>query len=393
MRLTTIRRQRPEKADISFLSEKNAEGVRAFHASFPMYAATPLRPLAALARELGVRGFYVKDESFRFGLNAFKVLGGSYAAGRYLAQRLGVEISDLPYGRLTAADTRDRLGPITFVTTTDGNHGRGVAWTARELGQRSVVYMPRGTRPERLENIRREGAEASILPMGYDDAVRFARRQAEENGWVLLQDTSFPGYREVPAWIMAGYGTMALEIYRQIPEPPTHIFLQAGVGSMAGAVTGFFANVYPGPEKPVIVIVEPETADCVFRTAQAADGQLHAAPEPLVTIMAGLACGEVCDMAWGILESWADFALAVPDEVTVRGMRRLARPLDGDPRVVSGESGAVTTGAVEALLTEPDYAGLRRALRLDEQAVILCVSTEGATDKENYRHIVGEGVL
>ncbi len=393
MRLTPIARRGPERADISFLSEKSAGAVRAFHASFPLYAATPLRSLTALAKELGVRGLYVKDESFRFGLNAFKVLGGSYAAGRYLAGRLGVDIAELPYPRLTSPAVRDRLGPITFVTTTDGNHGRGVAWTARELGQRSVVYMPRGTRPERLENIRREGAEASVLAMGYDDAVRFARRQAEEKGWVLLQDTTLPGYREVPVWIMAGYGTMALEMYHQIPMPPTHIFLQAGVGSMAGAVTGFFANVYPGAEKPIVVVVEPDAADCVFRTAAAADGRLHAAPEPLTTIMAGLACGEVCDIAWDILESWADFALAVPDEVTVRGMRRLARPLDSDARVISGESGAVTTGAAEALLTEPDLDGLRRALGLDASSVILCVSTEGATDKENYRNIVGEGIL
>ncbi len=390
MEIAPIVRRTGDAAFFERFSEKNAEKVRAFHASFPMYRETPLRPLSGLVNRLGIRGFYVKDESYRFGLNAFKVLGGSWAAARYVAKRLDIPLDELSFERIVSDEVRTRLGDVTFVTTTDGNHGRGVAWTARQLRQKAVVYMPKGTRPERLENIRKEGADASITEMSYDDAVRFTRRQAEANGWVMMQDTTLPGYSEIPGWIMEGYGTMAFEAYRQLPEPPTHIFVQAGVGSMAGAVAAFFASVYPQERKPVITVVEPLTADCVFQTAKAADGKLHAASGKLDTMMAGLACGEVCGLAWELLESCADFAIVCGDEASVEGMRLLASPVGDDPAVVSGESGAATTGLAAMLLANPSCDGIRRTLKLDGQSVILCFSTEGATDVENYCRVTGK---
>ena len=240
---------------------ETARRVRAFHAGFPAYRPTPLVRLDALARELGAAGIWVKDESFRFGLNAFKVLGGSWALGRVIAERLGCALEDLPYERLVSAETRERLGELTFVTATDGNHGRGVAWAAQRLGQRCVVYMPRGSARERLENIRVLGAEATITEYCYDDAVRLAARHAAERGWVLVQDTAWPGYETVPGWIMEGYTTMGLEIAEQLGGiRPTHLFLQAGVGSMAGAMAAFFTALY-GAQRPRIVIVEPLPAD------------------------------------------------------------------------------------------------------------------------------------
>lgn len=384
------------KGSASFLERfggKSAEVVHRFHASFPMYKETPLQSLSGMAKKLGIRGLYVKDESYRFGLNAFKVLGGSWAAARYIAERLGIPVDELSFVKITSDEVRERLGDITFVTTTDGNHGRGVAWTARQLRQKAVVYMPKGTRPERLQNIQKEGADASITEMCYDDAVRFACRQAEENGWVLMQDTTLPGYEEIPAWIMEGYGTMAWEAYRQLPVPPTHIFLQAGVGSMAGAVAAFFASAYPDAKKPIITVVEPITADCVFRTAKAADGKLHPASGKLETMMAGLACGEVCALAWDLLAQCADFAMVCEDEVSADGMRMLAHPMTGDPLIVSGESGAVTAGIVAALRMDSANEQICRALGLDEQSVALCFSTEGATDVENYHRITGENIV
>ena len=391
MNITPIKPISNQKAYISFLDETRVRSVHSFHASFPMYKETPLVSLSNLARELGISGLYVKDESFRFGLNAFKVLGGSYAAGRYIAKKLQVDISGLNFDKITSDAIRKQLGEITFVTATDGNHGRGVAWTARQLKQNSVVYMPKGTKSERLQNIQKEGAEASILTLCYDDAVRYARRQSEENGWVLMQDTMLPDYREIPQWIMEGYSTMAWEIHRQMPVRPTHIFLQAGVGSMAGTVAAFFSNVYKGNDKPIIVVVEPEKAACIFRTAQMADGKLHAATGNLDTMMAGLACGEPCSLAWDILESYADFALVCDDDVSVTGMRLLANPKPGDTRIVSGESGAVTTGVVAKLFsTESACSSLREELHLDNDSVILCISTEGATDRENYQRITGQ---
>lgn len=385
----------PRKPDAwqapAWLNEQTIQEVRQFHASFPMYQKTPLRDLENLAGLMGIRKFLVKDESYRFGLNAFKVLGGSYAIGNYLAKKLGIPLKDLPYERMISDEIHRKLGEITFITATDGNHGRGVAWTAHQLKQHAVVYMPKGTSPERLENIRKEGAEASITDLNYDDAVRKAAQEAREKGWVLVQDTSWEGYEDIPRWIIQGYGTMALEAYEQLPERPTHIFLQAGVGSMASAVSGFFANVYPGKEKPVIVIVEPEQADCIFRTAQAADGRLHAVTGDMPTMMAGLACGEPCRLGWEVLAGAADYALRCDDSITAKGMRILGAPAGDDPRVISGESGAVTSGTAASLLTDDRYEQLKEKLHLDRDSVVLCFSTEGATDLLNYRRVVWDG--
>ena len=364
---------------------ETARTIQAFHESFPEYSPTPLVRLNALAKDLGVKGIFVKDESKRFGLNAFKVLGGSHAIGRRIARMLGVEFSALSCALMTSAETRAKLGGLTFITATDGNHGRGVAWTAQRLGQKSVVYMPRGTARERLENIRRLGATADITDMNYDDTVRYCSRLADENGWILVQDTSWPGYEEIPRWIMQGYTTMGLEIARQLDgEKPTHIFLQAGVGAMAGAMAGFFADLC-GDAPPVITVVEPHRANCFYRTAGANDGKLHAVGGDLNTIMAGLACGEPCPLAWELLRSTAANYASIPDWVAAEGMRLLGRPLPGDTAVCSGESGASAFGfAVEALRRRD----LRESLRLDAHSRILCISTEGDTDRENCRRIL-----
>ena len=378
------------KFSLDFMSLENARKVQAFHGSFPMYQETPLVNLKETAKILGVGGIYVKDEAFRFGLKAFKVLGGSYAMGSYLAQKLGRSIQELPYERLVSAEVKKELGDITFVTATDGNHGRGVAWTASRLGQKAVVYMPRGSARERLENIQAEGAQASITDLNYDEAVRLANRQGEEKGWVMVQDTAWEGYEDIPEWIMQGYGTMGYEAFCQLPEKPTHIFLQAGVGSMAGAVTGFFAGVY-GKERPVITIVEPNKADCIFRTAQASDGKLHFVTGDMDTIMAGLACGEPCSIGWKVLKDYADNFISCPDYMAAQGMRILGNPAAGDDRVIAGESGASAFGCVSEILRNPEYAGIKEKLGLNEHSRILFFNTEGDTDQENYRSIVWDG--
>lgn len=384
-------RRAPLSGEAVHFTGEAAAQVRRFHETVPGYCVTPLVSLSALARELNVAGIHVKDESYRFGLNAFKGLGGSYSAGMYLASRLGISAGELSFEAVTAPAARDALGEITFVTATDGNHGRGVAWIAGELGQKSVVYMPRGSAAERLANIRALGADASITEFYYDDTVRYAKAQAEKNGWVLVQDTAWDGYREIPTRIMQGYTTMALEAVEQLGETvPTHVFLQAGVGSMAGALAAFFHSYY-GDKAPKIVLVEADKADCFYETAKAADGRLHCVGGPLDTIMAGLACGEPCSIAWELLDSCCDCYVSMSDDCAARGMRILANPLPGDSRVVSGESGAAGFACAADILRQPSLAGLRGELGLDENAVILCFSTEGATDKENYRRIVWDG--
>ncbi len=378
------------KTSLEGFTRQRAESVREFHRSFPMYAPTPLALLPETAKALGIGEIYVKNESFRFGLNAFKVLGGSYAIGNILSARLGRPLSETGYDVLTAAETREKLGDITFITATDGNHGRGVAWTASTLGQKSVVHMPRGTVPERLSNIRLAGADADIIDGNYDDAVRLSRKEAAENGWVIVQDTSWEGYEEIPAWIMQGYCTMGLEAYEQLPQKPTHIFLQAGVGSMAGTIAALFANLY-GEDRPKVIIVEPNNADCFYRTAAANDGKTHIVTGDMKTIMAGLACGEPCGLAWDILRDYADHFVAFPDWAAAKGMRILGNPQGTDDRVISGESGASAFGCMAAILTEPELEGLKVELGLDETSRVLFFSTEGDTDPENYRKIVWEG--
>lgn len=364
------------EAGANRFSVEEARKARAFHAGFPEYGVTPLVSLAALAEEWGVGGIYVKDESARFGLNAFKALGGSYAMGDYA----GAE-----------------PGTLTFVTATDGNHGRGVAWAAARMGMKSVVYMPKGTARERLERIRALGADASITEMNYDDTVRFARKQAERHGWILIQDTAWDGYTEVPARIMQGYMTMADEAAEQLGEKrPTHVFLQAGVGSMAAAVAAYFVNRYGEKNRPVLTVVEPQQADCFFRTARAADGALHAVSGDLSTIMAGLACGEVNPLAWEILKECTDYFVSIPDWAAALGMRILAAPLAQDPRVISGESGAAPLGLAAWLLQRgrkgSDFQReWKERLGINQDSVLLFISTEGATDLENYRRVVWDG--
>ena len=373
---------------------EQAQRVRHFHQSFPEYSVTPLVKLEVLAEELGVQSIYVKDESYRFGLNAFKVLGGSYAIAREIGRLLGLKEEELTLGRLLAPDVKERLGTLTFVTATDGNHGRGVVWTAQRLGHRAVVFMPKGTAAERLENIRRLGTEASITNVNYDDTVRLARAYAAEHKGIVVQDTSWEGYDEVPLHIMQGYTTMGSEIVEQLEAygniKPTHVFLQAGVGAMAGAMAGFIADYYK-ERRPLITIVEPNQADCIYRTALANDGQLHAVGGALDSIMAGLCCGEPCSLGWRQLAAYADNFVAMPDRAAALGMRVLGSPMGTDAAVVAGESGAAGFGLAMAALWEQDLAELKRSLQLDAKSVILCISTEGATDVANYRRIMWEG--
>lgn len=390
----SYKRNKEKKTPLDFLNIEVAKKAQKFHSSFHQYNMTPLTELKNLADDIGVKNIYVKDESYRFGLNAFKVLGGSYAIGNYIAEKLGQDIDSLSYDKMISDKVKNKLGDITFITATDGNHGRGVAWTAKCLKQKSVVYMPKGSSIERLNNIKAEGADASITDMNYDEAVRFSNDLAEKNGWVMVQDTAWEGYEKIPTWIMQGYTTMAYEAYMQLQEMkeemPTHIFLQAGVGAFAGAVQGFFASVY-GENRPITTIVEPNKANCIYRTAEKNDGKLHFVTGDMDTIMAGLACGEPCRIGYEVLRDYSDNFVSCPDYVTAKGMRTMGNPVDGDKKIISGESGAVTLGLVTEVMKNKDLQWLKEELKLDENSRILCFSTEGNTDKESYRDIVWDG--
>ncbi|MEK5230568.1 diaminopropionate ammonia-lyase [Lysinibacillus sp. FSL K6-0232] len=393
MKLIKYTRKKNPSTNIDFLGLEEAQKVHAFHKSFPQYETTPLAVLDHLAEELNISKLFVKDESYRFGLNAFKALGGSYAIGQYLAKQLNIESSNLTYEKLVSPEVKEKLGNLTFITATDGNHGRGVAWTAKQLGLKSVVYMPKGSSVERLNHIKAQGADAAITDLNYDDTVRLAAEHAEQNNWILVQDTAWEDYEEIPKNIMQGYITMVVEAYEQLKkldEKPTHIFIQAGVGSMAAAVQGFFADVY-GEDRPLTVVVEPDKADCIFKTAEANDGKLHYVKGDMDTIMAGLACGEPSTLGWAILNDYADAFLSCPDNIAAQGMRILAAPMKGDVQVISGESGAVGVGAVSEILRRDQYTALREQLKMTADSKILFFSTEGDTDAAHYKKVVWDG--
>lgn len=389
-----FKKQPDNSEELDYVSAKSIAQATEFHKSFPQYAATPLHELKELAKAFQIKKIWLKDESYRFGLNAFKVLGGSFAVANYLCKKLDMNIEEVNFALLASPKVKAKLGEITFITATDGNHGRGVAWAARQLGQKAVVYMPKGSATARFDNIKAEGAEVAITEMNYDDTVRLANQHAEENGWVLIQDAAWEGYKDIPTWIMQGYGTIMREAITQISElgedKPTHVFLQAGVGCFAASMLGYLVTEY-GENWPVAVVVEPDKAACFYKSVVAGDGNPHAVTGMMETIMAGLACGEPSTLSWDILKYYAEVFVSCPDYVTARGMRILANPLGNDPRVVSGESGAVGLGLLSLLTDDPALTALKEKIGLNEHAKVLVISTEGDTDAVGYQNIIWNG--
>lgn len=370
-------------------SQEQVKRVSRFQHTYEKFERTPLRSLDAFALLVGVQSIFVKDESYRFDLNAFKVLGGVYAIGQYVAQKLGKSIDELSFERLKSLEIKERLGDLTFISTTDGNHGRGVAWAARELGLKARIYMPAGSAEERLQNIKNEGAYAEITTMNYDDTVRYTSQLAKENGWVVIQDTMWEGYEEIPLWIMQGYTTIIKEVVEELEKAPTHVFLQAGVGSFAGTVVAFLEQYYK--QEITFILVEPDVANCYYESFKAGTEQFVTVGGEMQTIMAGLACGEPNPLAWELLKTYTKVSICCDEEVAATGMRILGHPLATDQRIIAGESGAAPVGCFYELMTNRQYTELKDTLQLDENSRVLFINTEGDTDVENYRNIVWHG--
>ena len=384
----------PSKAKELF-SIDNVRKARKFHREIPGYKMTPLRSMPNLAQMLGLGGIYIKDEAQRLTLNSFKVLGGSYAVSRYIQKMLGLSDEETTYEYLTSPECHAKLGNLTFAAATDGNHGRGIAWASMKLGLPCVIYVHKETSQARIDAIRGYGATVEIIDGNYDDAVRKMAEDAAANGWTVISDTSWPGYTEIPTWIMQGYSTLMLEAQEQLLgvglSKPSHVFVQAGVGAMAASVIGFYTALFPD-DPPIFIVVEPDKAACVFESIKAGDGKCHSVKGALDTIMAGLACGDPSPIAFDILEHTADFFLSIPDYIAARGMRILSCPLHGDPFIISGESGAAPLGALYSVMTDKGAADLREKMKLGPDSTVFMVNTEGNTDPKHFRQIIWDGL-
>lgn len=345
---------------------------------------TPLHALPGLARELGLGALHVKDEGFRLGLGSFKALGGAYAlmilVQEEAARRLGRPVA---VKELTSDAVREVAAAMTFACATDGNHGRSVAQGAQLMGARAVIFVHSGVSAARIDAIARFGAEIVRVDGGYDFSVQEAARVANAEGWTILSDTSWPGYEYIPGLVSQGYTAMVREILDELPEPPTHVFLQAGVGGFAAAVAGHMAVVL-GEKRPHVTVVDPARAACLYESAR--QSRAAKVDDTQSTVMAMLECHEASPIAFRVLERTADGFMTVEEEAAPEAMRRLASPVGEDPAIVAGESGGA---GLAGLLTVLRDGNLAARIGLDPESRVLVINTEGATDPALYEKIVG----
>ncbi|OWV81799.1 PLP-dependent lyase/thiolase [Rhizobium sp. R634] len=361
-----------------------AEEVERYLAFREDHAVTPLVALPGLAREIGVGAIHVKDEGHRLGLGSFKALGGAYAVIRLVLEQARRNLGrDVDMSELHSEEVRAVARGMTVACATDGNHGRSVAQGAELVGARAAIFVHAGVSDERVAAIARFGAEMIRVEGTYDDSVREAARIAEAKGWIIVSDTSWPGYERIPGLVMQGYTTLIREALTQMPEPPTHVFVQSGVGGIAATVAGHLA-IALGERRPVFTVADPARAACLFETARAGHPVTVAHGEP--TVMAMLECYEPSLVAWRVLSRAADAFMTVEETEATAVMNRLARPVAGDPAIVAGESGGVGLAAAIKAATDP---AIRAALAIGQGSRIFVVNTEGATDPGKYEEITG----
>lgn len=353
------------------------------------YTASPLVNLPGLAKELGIGEIYYKDESERFGLKSFKALGGAYAVIHVLAEHLRVKLEDRS---ITGSDVwsgkyADHFNGFTVATATDGNHGRSVAWGAQKCGIKCKIYMHKGVSQSRAIAVELLGAEVTWVDGNYDDSLIKVKRDAIENEWHIISDTSYEGYTYVPKYVMAGYTVMTKEIMNQLKDEqiPTHIIVQGGVGGLAGAICAHAAAIW-GTRRPKFIVVEPETADCLFQSAK--HGQPKMVHIETETLMGGLSCGEVSLLGWNILKDNVDDFVSISDDHVKTAMRVMALGLNDDPAVEAGES---AVAGVAMLMELKERGAIKKELGLDENSRVLLFGTEGATDQQMYDEIISGG--
>jgi len=344
---------------------------------WPNYASTPLVSLDRLAGALGLAAVLYKDESKRFGLGSFKALGGAYAVQRLVSERLGKGMADIRAGLC-----RDAASALMVTTATDGNHGRSVAWGAQQAGCRCRIYIHAKVSEGRAQAMAALGAEIVRIEGDYDESVRRCTQESEQNGWLMVSDTSFKGYTEIPRLVMAGYATIAEEVLAEAARPISHVFIPAGVGGLAAALSAhLWAEL--GAARPRIIVVESEHAPCLTRSARR--NRPTSVRIRRETVMAGMSCGEVSLLAWEILRRAASHFVTIADSAVAPAMRMLASGKAGGGEIEAGEC---AVAAPVALIAAACDEKLKEAMRLDSQSRVLVIGTEGATDPELYARML-----
>jgi diaminopropionate ammonia-lyase len=367
------------------LGRQAAAPVRRFLAYRNAEQATPLASLPGLADQLGIHTLQIKDESTRLGLGSFKALGGAFAVLSLALEKAQHELGrSIDFSDLDAPEVRTLAAKMTVGCATDGNHGRSVAAGAKMIGAHAAIFVHEGVSEQRVTAIAEFGAQIIRVPGNYDDAVAEAARVCAKNNWIVVSDTSWPGYERIPGLVMQGYTVMVDEALSAAGPPPTHVFIQAGVGGLAAAVAGHLAAVLD-ESRPKIIVVEPSRAACVLLSAQAGHPIKIAHGKP--TLMAMLECYEPSLVAWRVLSRFADAFMTVDEQDAVDAMRTLANPLREDLAIVAGESGAAGLAGLTRICRD---AAMRSTLGVDRSSRVLLFNTEGATDPSRYLILVGK---
>lgn len=361
------------KLDRKFNEIFKSDEIFRFHRRLRCYTATPLVSLSKLAKSLGIKELYVKDESKRFRINTFKSLGASYGIAKVIEKR--------------------KKEKLTFCTATDGNHGRSVAWAARNVRHKAVIFVPKNTTALRIKNIRKHRGEVIVVDGDYDQAVAAAREEARKKDYILLQDNSWEGYTEIPKFIAAGYKTMMTEMENTLHPPKAplvdFVFLQVGNGTWASAVVAYYRNRYPR-KMPTLISVEPFECDSLLESFK--NGKLSKTKGSQQTSLVGLNCGTPSMLAWEILKDGIDLFLAIPDAYAIKAMQNLYYPFKHDKQIFAGESGAAGLGGLIALVGDPTLQELKKQIGLNEESRVLVFVTEGVTDPDVFEELIATEV-
>jgi len=353
-----------KKNILSHLPEKFIEEAIEVISSWKSYSPTPLIKLNKLDKELKLKNIYYKDEDKRFDLKSFKALGGAFAVYKVASKKKNITVS----------------------TATAGNHGRSVAWGAQRLGLECKIFISENVSESRAVAMKDLGADVIRVKGNYDNSLKVCIEQSNKNNWEIVQDVSWEGYKDVPKLIMAGYTIMVKEILDEVDSKSiTHVFLQAGVGGMAAAMIAGFAKL--SKNIPKFIVIEPENADCVFKSIQ--NNKPTSIDIKKETVMGGMSCGDVSSIAWEILKNSTNYCMTIPDNAISTAVALLAESRFSDEKIIGGECAVPGLIALIGSFNNKEYLD---KLELNSQSNVVLFGCEGLTDKAMYEKLLNDGL-